>query len=158
MHVHELNQSVAARVLRLVCRVGLAGLFLWAALPKLAEPGRFMEDLANYRVLPEVLLAPVALGLPTLELLCGLALLAGPYVAGSAALMSALLFGFAAAMAQARARGIDLECGCFGAESRAQVSWEQVLRNVMYALGALWVAVSSRGAQPTQTATQAVKG
>jgi hypothetical protein len=158
MHLHELNRSATARVLRLLCRVGLAGLFLWAALPKLAEPGRFMEDLANYRVLPDALLAPVAVGLPILELLCALTLLAGPYVAGSAALTSALLFGFAAAMAQARARGIDLECGCFGAESRAQVSWEQVLRNVVYALGALWVAVSSRGTQPTRAAAQAVKG
>jgi len=158
MHLHELNQSSTARVLRLLCRVGLAGLFLWAALPKLAEPGRFMEDLANYRVLPEALLAPVAVGLPMLELLCALALLAGPYVAGSAALTSALLFGFAAAMAQARARGIDLECGCFGAESRAQVSWDLVLRNVVYALGALWVAVSSRSTQPTPTTAQAAKG
>jgi putative oxidoreductase len=152
MHLDQLNQRPVARGLRLLCRLGLAGLFLWAALPKLAEPGRFMEDLANYRVLPEAALAPIALGLPVLELLCALALLGGPYVTGSALLVSVLLFGFAAAMAQARARGIDLECGCFGAESRAQVSWEQVARNTAYAVVALWVAVSSRSASTTSAA------
>ena len=122
--------------LALAARLVLAGVFAWAALPKLADPHAFAVAIDNYRVLPPAVVGPVALFLPGLELVVALALVLGPYVRGAAALSSLLLLVFAAAMVQAKARGIDLDCGCFGAAAKAQVTWWTVGRNLaLCALG-----------------------
>lgn len=111
----------------------LAAVFVAAAVPKLIEPGNFANDLLNYRLLPESLVGFVALFVPALELMIAGALLWPRYQRGAALLSTLLLLGFAAAMAQARIRGIDLSCGCFGAAFESKVSWLTVARSLLLA-------------------------
>jgi uncharacterized membrane protein YphA (DoxX/SURF4 family) len=131
-------------ILQLLARVVLAGVFLVAAASKLADPSALAESIANYRVLPEAAVGAVALLVPAAEVVIGAALLAGPYVQGAGVLGALMLLVFAGAMAQAKVRGIDLDCGCFGAASDAQVSWPKVAMNVVGACAALWVAFRPR--------------
>src|SRR5947208_13581531 len=103
--------SVSQRVLNMMQwlgRIGLAGLFLWAAVEKLRDPTAFALDLSHYRVLPHPLIGPLAIALPSLECVVALALLTRPYVRGAALLTALMLAVFAIAMAQAKLRGIDL--------------------------------------------------
>jgi hypothetical protein len=51
---------------------------------------------------------------------------------------------FAAGMAQAKLRGIDLECGCFGAGAATQVSWSKVALNLGLAILSIWIAWTPR--------------
>src|SRR5262252_5263447 len=118
-----------------VLRVTLAGLFAWAAIPKLVDPGEFAAAIDNYRAVPEAVARHAALFVPVLELVIAIALLVPAYYRGAACLAALLLTVFAAAMAQARWRGIDLTCGCFGATLEAKVSWLTVARTL--ALGVL---------------------
>jgi putative oxidoreductase len=111
----------------------LAGVFAFAAVPKLIDPGSFANDLLNYRVLPESMLGITALFMPALELVIAVALLWPRYQRGAALLSTLLLLSFAAAMAQARVRGIDLSCGCFGAAFESKVSWLTVTRSLVLA-------------------------
>ena len=111
----------------------LAAVFAAAAVPKLIDPGSFANDLLNYRLLPENLVGLVALFVPALELAIAAALLWPRYQRGAALLSTVLLVGFAAAMAQARIRGIDLSCGCFGAAFESKVSWLTVARSMLLA-------------------------
>ena len=111
----------------------LAVVFVVAAVPKLIDPGSFANDLLNYRLLPENLVGLVALFVPALELVIAAALLWPRYQRGAALLSTLLLVGFAAAMAQARIRGIDLSCGCFGAAFESKVSWLTVARSMLLA-------------------------
>jgi hypothetical protein len=111
----------------------LALVFTVAAVPKLIDPGSFANDLLNYRVLPEGLVGLVALFVPALELVIAGALLWPRYRRGAALSSALLLLGFAAAMAQARIRGIDLSCGCFGAAFESKVSWFTVARSLFLA-------------------------
>jgi hypothetical protein len=120
--------------------LSLAGLFLYAGGLKLADPVGFAQDLLHYRVLPELLIGPLAVGLPVLETVCGLGLLTRTYMRGSALLSGLMLALFAAAMAQAKLRGINLDCGCFGAAASMQVSWTKVAINVGLAMLAMWIA------------------
>ena len=60
-----------------------------------------------------------------------------------------MLVAFAAGMAQAKLRGIDLECGCFGADSTQKVSWSKVALNVALAILAGWIAWTSRPRRET---------
>lgn len=140
--------------LRLLARVGLAGLFLYAGALKVLEPGGLAQDMSNYRLLPDALVPLLALGLPVLEVVTGLALLTRSYARGGAALSALMLALFAAAMAQAKLRGIDLACGCFGADATTQVSWSKVALNVGLAILSIWIAWTPRtpAAQTTAAA------
>ena len=111
----------------------LAAVFVIAAVPKLIDPGSFANDLLNYRLLPESLVGLFALFVPALELMIAGALLWPRYQRGAALLSTVLLVSFAVAMAQARIRGIDLSCGCFGAAFESKVSWLTVARSMLLA-------------------------
>ena len=115
-------------------RLVLAGVFLAAAAPKLADPAGFAAAIANYRAFPDALVNLVATLVPALELVGALALLT-PWRRGAALLLGALLLGFTALLAISLARGIDVACGCFGgaaeqAGAADPVSPLHLLRNV----------------------------
>jgi len=104
--------------LRLLLRLGLGGLFVFAGVAKLRDPSGFATEITNYHLLPS--LAPwLAVSLPTAELAIGAALLVGtrPWLRAGALAAAALLAVFTVAVAQVVARGIDVSCGCFGSES-----------------------------------------
>lgn len=126
--------------LRWLGRILLSGVFAWAAVGKLADPQSFATSIRNYQVLPDFLVGPMAVGLPVFELVFAGALWLPGLYRGAALLSATLLWVFALAMLQAKIRGIDLECGCFGAEAAVSVGVGTILRNV--ALGGIgqWIA------------------
>ena len=121
-------------------RIGLAGLFAYAGATKLGSAAELARDIANYRLVPDVVAAWAALFLPLFELVLAVGLLMPSHVRGAAALCAVLLAGFAVAMAQAKLRGIDLACGCFGGDS--QVSWGKVAVDLVLAGLAVWLVTS----------------
>ena len=128
-------------------RLGLAGLFGYAGASKLAAPALLAQDISNYHVLPSAAVGWAALLVPVLELVLAAGLLLASHVRGAAALSALLLVAFAGAMAQAKLRGIDLACGCFGGDS--QVSWVKVAVDLALAGLAVWLVVSSpRASRP----------
>jgi uncharacterized membrane protein YphA (DoxX/SURF4 family) len=137
------GQRKALAVFQWLARAGIAFMFLYAGVAKLAEPAQLASDMANYRLLPETWVPVLALFVPVFEVALALSLLLSPYLRGGALLSAMLLTVFAAAMAQAKLRGIDLECGCFGAAADARVSWIKVAQNVALATLAVWVAWSA---------------
>lgn len=116
--------------LELVARFVVAGLFLYAAVGKLLDVQTFAVDVTNYRLLPDVAATFVAVVLPSIEVVIAVALVTGLGGRGAALLAAALLAGFTAGMVQALARGIDLECGCFGRAATATVGGWTIARNV----------------------------
>jgi len=125
-----------------VARFGLAALFLYTGALKAIDPTLFAQEIANYRLLPEALVGPAALLLPALELAAGVALLSPRYRAGGALLTGVMLLAFSGGMAQARLRGIDLDCGCFGAAISSQVSWDKVAIDMGLAILSFWIVRS----------------
>jgi putative oxidoreductase len=92
----------------------LAGIFLWAAVPKIMDPIGFAMDVANYQVLPQVLVNLTAITLPWIEAFAALALLSGFAVDGAVLLVTLQLVAFIGMLAQAWFRDLDIDCGCFG--------------------------------------------
>jgi putative oxidoreductase len=112
-----------------LARLVLAGVFLAAAAPKLADPAAFATAIANYQAFPDALVNLIATVVPALELTGALALLT-PWRRGGALLLAGLLLGFTVLLAVSLARGLDLSCGCFGADVQAEpVSALHLLRN-----------------------------
>ena len=125
----------------LVLRWIVAAVFLAAAIPKVLDPASFATDIDNYRIVPDALIGPIAVALPLIETIVGLALLTGIYARGAAIVASGMLVAFALGMIQAIARGIDLDCGCFGHMVEAQVSWLTVARNVVLTVASLAITL-----------------
>jgi uncharacterized membrane protein YphA (DoxX/SURF4 family) len=117
----------------IAARVALASVYLLAAIPKLGEPATFARDIDNYHLLPVEWAGIAAVVLPPLELVVAAALLVGVHARGAALVSAGMLTAFAAAMGQAIARGIDLDCGCFGSALAMHVSGWSILRNVVLA-------------------------
>lgn len=124
----------------LIVRLALAGMFLAAGAAKIGDPNALAEAIGNYRMLPDALVVALAGILPVAEVLVALALIAGPCVQGAGLLGALMLGAFAGAMAQSKLRGIDLECGCFGATAHTQVSWAKVALNVVLGTLSAWIA------------------
>ena len=95
-------------------RVLLGGVLVVAGALKVPDPAAAMRAVRAYRLLPEGLVGPVAFGLPVLEIAIGLALLAGVFVRTAAIAAAVLLVVFIVAVGSAWARGLQIDCGCFG--------------------------------------------
>lgn len=98
----------------LVVRLVLAGIWAWASLSKIGDPRTFIRAVRAYDATPEWLSKAIAYGLPMLELTLALLLLLGLIVRYAAVVSAALFVIFTVGILQAAARGIKLECGCFG--------------------------------------------
>ncbi|MEK6608127.1 MAG: MauE/DoxX family redox-associated membrane protein [Myxococcota bacterium] len=126
--LHSVRRDLRAALMWLL-RLGLAAVFIYAGAAKLIDVHGFALDIANYRVLPSALVAPLSAIVPGVEIACGACLLAARTAHAAAWLTAALLAVFTAAVAQALARGINLDCGCFGA-SRAPVTMTTLVRDI----------------------------
>ena len=99
----------------LALRIALGAVFVYAAWTKLREPWElFAMSIDAYKVLPYWAVLVVARTLPWAEMLIGLALMAGRWLRLSAAAASLLLLVFFGLMVRAYAKGMQIDCGCFG--------------------------------------------
>jgi hypothetical protein len=110
----------------------VGAVFLGAGIAKLRNRRVFPGVVANYRLLPEGLVPPVAAILPIAEVVIGAALIGGFRLAGLPA--AALLVVFALAMAINIGRGrLHIDCGCGRSELRQPLSRALVVRNLLLA-------------------------
>ena len=107
---------------RIVLRILLGGVFIYASWHKIARPAEFAGLVANYQLLPRVLVNPTALLLPWLELMCGLALVSGLMARGSALIVAGLLTVFIGALTISLVRGLDIQCGCFSSSGQGKIN------------------------------------
>lgn len=109
----------------------VGGIFVYAGLAKAGSEAAFADSVASFRLVPNVLIAPLALGLPPFEMLLGAWLIAGCW-RRTAALCAALASGvFLAALTSAALRGLTVDCGCFGSGSPAHPLRLAVGRDVL---------------------------
>lgn len=122
--------------------IRLAGAAIWlvAAVAKIVDLQHFHAQVDQYRLLPHALEAPFAYTLPFVELLVGLYLLVGLLTRAAAIAASLLLVLFIVAEAQAWARGLSLDCGCFGSLTHSHVGAWTIVRDVALGLPTLVLA------------------
>lgn len=120
--------SKNARILAIVLRVVLGAIFVYAAYVKLKEPWElFALAINGYKLLPLKMVEMVARTLPWVELVAGLMLISGIGLRIGASVASLLLIVFFALMVRAYAKGMEIDCGCFG--SGDPISWKTLLRD-----------------------------
>jgi uncharacterized membrane protein YphA (DoxX/SURF4 family) len=98
----------------LVARLVVGGVWLAAGISKLPDPAENVRAVRAYRLLPESLVPAVGNGLPLLEILLGACLVLGLLTRTVAIVSGLLLLAFIVGISSAWARGLQIECGCFG--------------------------------------------
>lgn len=95
----------------LVTRLGIGFIFIYAGMVKLIDPEAFARTISQYGLVPDFLLAPVAIGLPAIELLAGIGLIFN--IRGSLGVIFSLLIMFIFILWYGIFREFNIDCGCF---------------------------------------------
>ena len=111
-------------------RLLVGAVFVYAGVVKIAEPLDFAESIRNYQLVGQALSFLAALILPWLEVLCGAFLIAGIWRRAAALLVSLMLGFFILLTLITIFRGLNVDCGCFGALSRT-AGWPLVLEDAV---------------------------
>ena len=101
------------RCLLAISRVGVGGLFVRAGALKAVNPSQFLGDIESYGLLPYQAAVGMALYLPWLEILCGMATVVKRLHIGAMTVLCVLTSLFTVAIISAWTRGLDISCGCF---------------------------------------------
>jgi putative oxidoreductase len=129
---------IPAQVFRLaqwIFRLGIGGAFIYAGWIKTTDPVGFADSVASFAILPNALISPFALALPIYEIAAGAVLIAGrPRRVGALALLF-LTTIFCVALVAALARGLTVNCGCFGPSASTTNPWIDLARDGLVIAG-----------------------
>jgi uncharacterized membrane protein YphA (DoxX/SURF4 family) len=95
-------------------RLGLAAVWLIAGGAKVGDLAESGRAVAAFQLMPVDLARVVGAALPFVEIVLGLLLVAGLAVRLVAAISATLLVVYIGGIAAAWARGLQIDCGCFG--------------------------------------------
>jgi protein-disulfide isomerase len=122
-------------------RVVLGIVWIWAGASKVGSPGRFLVAVKAYQLLPDWLERAVAYGLPVLEIAVGVLLIAGVATRLLAAISALLLVAFEIGVIASAARGLSIDCGCFGNGGAVAAGQTHYTAEILRDLGLLVLAV-----------------
>lgn len=97
-----------------VARLVTGGVWIVAGALKLPDPASSVRAVRAYELLPEQVVPAVGYLLPVLEVVVGLCLVLGLLTRANAVVSALLFLAFIIGIASAWARGLQIDCGCFG--------------------------------------------
>jgi len=132
-----------------LARLGLAGVWFAAGFSKVTDLAASGRAVAAYRLMPFEVAQVVGAALPFVEIALGVLLLLGLATRVAAGASAALLAVFIAGIASAWARGLAIDCGCFGgggdlAAGQSPAYGTEIARDVAFGLLAAFLLVFPR--------------
>lgn len=97
-----------------LARLVVGGVWLYAGALKLGDPEASVTAVRGYQILPTGLADTVGHLLPMLEVVVGACLVLGLLTRFTGALSALMQLAFVIGIASVWARGIEINCGCFG--------------------------------------------
>ena len=134
----------------LLARLVLGGVLLVAGYLKVFTPDKSMMAVRAYEILPIWLANILGIVLPWLEVGAGVILIIGVAIRYAAMFGAALMVLFIIAIAQAWARGLSIDCGCFGgggdisADGRTWRYTSEILRDLLFTGLGVWLVAWPR--------------
>lgn len=124
-------------------RLTIGGVLLVAGALKVANPAASALAVRAYQLLPYDLAGSVGYALPVVEILVGVLLVVGLFTRVAASVAAALLLAFVVGIASVWARGLSIDCGCFGGggtigQEQTAYPWE-LTRDVGLLLAGVWL-------------------
>lgn len=127
------------KIIAKLLHLAFGGVFVYAGVLKAWNPQAFLDDVRSFDLLGDPWAAWLAMGLPWLEILAGLAVITGLLRRGGLLVLNGALVAFLGAIAISWQRGIDIRCGCFGSAEASSNYLELVVRDVLLLALGLWL-------------------
>ena len=148
------HQKPWQRWVGLVARLILGVTLIVAGLLKVAAMDSSIAAVRTYRIDSWDFATIVGTAMPVVEIIVGLAILVGLLTRWSALLGALAMVAFIAGIASVWARGISLDCGCFGGGGLRQDPWptvvhgyiKDIVRDTGLFLCGLWLVINPRTA------------
>lgn len=111
----------------LLFRLLVGSPFLVSGVLKIWDPAAFATAIANFRLVPHASINALAVFLPWIELVAGLSVLSGVRLRAGVLIILVLTLVFIGAVSSALARGLSIECGCFGSAGGGAVGRQTLM-------------------------------
>jgi len=133
------------RAVWFLSRLVFGAVFVYAGTMKMADAAGFAATVFNYQILPANMVYGAAMVLPALEVVCGVSLWVNSLARAASVVLNLLMAAFMGALGWAMARGLDVECGCFGAAGSSGAREALIRDAVILAVGlvAMWGAFAT---------------
>ena len=128
-------------ILSLVCRLFVAGIFLYASYDKVLHPHNFAVFVSQYEIIPLWMVNWSSAILAWLELIVSMLLIVGWLTRPAALITSGLLVFFTGLMIYAGITGAGFDCGCFPGDAGHHAGFDAAWRDVGFLLPSLFVLV-----------------
>ena len=150
----------------MLARLVLGGVLLAAGGLKVLKPTESANAVAAYKILPTNVAHLVGYALPWLEVALALLLIVGFMVRPAAVLSGLIMVVFAIAIASVWARGMLIDCGCFGGGGEIDPSlasevrrtyFIEIMRDLGLALAGLYLYFFPYGKLSLEKAAPSIK-
>ncbi|MGB5951406.1 MAG: DoxX family protein [Ornithinimicrobium sp.] len=132
-------------IIGLLARLSLGGVLLVAGYIKAVDFDASVRSVVAYDLFDFRVAEFIGITLPIIEIAVGLTLILGLFTRLSGALGALLMVIFIAGIASAWARGLSIDCGCFGTGGPVDPSatryLEEIIRDIALGLAGLWLVV-----------------
>lgn len=153
----KLFSAAAVNNVTIAVRIILGAVFILSSVGKIADPSAFAAIVTNYRLLPPPLVTLTTVVFPWVEIVCGIALIAGRLEKGAALTVAAMMVAFVGIHLYNAYRGLNIACGCFSLSAQAPSNiFLNTLRNLLLLAAAAWVLAwpRTRWSAALQTGSQ----
>jgi uncharacterized membrane protein YphA (DoxX/SURF4 family) len=132
----------------LVARLIVGVVELLAGLSKFSDPAGNVRAVRAYRILPESIVPTVGHALPTIEIVIGSLLILGLFTRAMGIVSGLFFLAFIIGISSAWARGLEINCGCFGngsvpADPQRQYAID-IARDIGLLLCSVWLVIWPR--------------
>jgi uncharacterized membrane protein YphA (DoxX/SURF4 family) len=143
---NKIKKAINNSWLELALRWFLGITFIYTSYHKIAAPAHFAKIIYGYYLFPDVSINLIAIVLPFLELIAGMALILGIYPRSAAAMINLMLLGFIIALSINLVRGQQFDCGCFsfGETGYTYTAGQLLIRDVVFFILGLQVLCYGR--------------
>jgi uncharacterized membrane protein YphA (DoxX/SURF4 family) len=108
--------------------------FIYASYHKILAPADFAKIVYGYDLFPSGIINLIAIVVPFIELIAGLALILGIYPRSAVLIINGMLVMFIIVLAINLIRGHEFDCGCFSAKETGYFSSAEstLVRDIIY--------------------------
>lgn len=134
-----MKNILSNKYLLLFLRLVLGFVFIYAGAEKISDPTGFSISISNYKLLPVYMVNFFAITLPWIEITAGIMLVFGVAVKENAFIINVMLLVFIVAISISLARGLSIDCGCFGKGD--QIGIQKLIENTLMFLAGLMLII-----------------
>ena len=138
----KINGKLVLDVISFIARFGMAWVWIEAGVHKLGKTLDMTQAIKGYGIFTPEWAGYLATVIGPLEVIGGVLLLLGLFLRRSSIVATIVLQLFMVGIAQAWARGLDIDCGCFGYDAqnpdRGMDYAKTLLRDAAYLFLTVW--------------------